>query len=111
MVECAARAHFGALECIMTDAEPRFDRQGARYTARFTRDDAMRWVKRIAIALALLLIVAAAVPFFVSLDDFIPRIEREASAKLKEPVTIKSLKFSMLPVPHVTVDGITVGTQ
>jgi uncharacterized protein involved in outer membrane biogenesis len=71
----------------------------------------MKWVKRTSIALALLLIVLAAVPFFVSLDDFIPRIEREASAKLKEPVTIKSLKFSMLPVPHVTVDGITVGTQ
>jgi uncharacterized protein involved in outer membrane biogenesis len=28
---------------------------------------------------------------------------------LKEPVTIKSIKVGMLPVPHVTVDGITVG--
>jgi uncharacterized protein involved in outer membrane biogenesis len=69
----------------------------------------MKWLKRASIVLAVLLAIAAAVPFFVSLDDFIPRIEREASAKLKEPVTIKSLKFGMLPVPHITVDGITVG--
>ena len=69
----------------------------------------MKWVKRISIALATLLVIAAAAPFFVSLDDFIPRIEREASEKLKEPVTIKSLKFRMLPLPHITVDGITVG--
>ena len=69
----------------------------------------MKWLKRISIALAVLLAIAAAVPLFVSLDDLIPRIEREASAKLKEPVTIKSLKFGMLPVPHITVDGIAVG--
>jgi uncharacterized protein involved in outer membrane biogenesis len=69
----------------------------------------MKWLKRISIALALLLAVAVAVPFFVTLDDYIPRIEKEASAKLKEPVTIKSIKFGMLPVPHVTVDGIAVG--
>ncbi|MEO8442746.1 MAG: AsmA family protein, partial [Betaproteobacteria bacterium] len=69
----------------------------------------MKWLKRASLVLAVLLAIAAAVPFFVSLDDFIPRIEREASAKLKEPVTIKSLKFSLLPVPHITVDGITVG--
>jgi len=70
----------------------------------------MKWLKRILIVLALLLAVAVAVPFFVTLDDYIPRIEKEASARLKEPVTIKSIKFGMLPLPHVTVDGITVGT-
>ena len=69
----------------------------------------MKWLKRISIALALLLAVAVAVPFFVSLDDYIPRIEKEASARLKEPVTIKSIKVGMLPVPHITVDGISVG--
>ncbi len=64
-----------------------------------------RWL----LAIALANNIATTVCFAVSLDDFIPRIEREASAKLKEPVTIKSLKFGMLPVPHITVDGITVG--
>ena len=69
----------------------------------------MKWFKRILVALALLLVAAAAVPFFVTLDDYIPRIEKEASARLKEPVTIKSIKVGMLPLPHVVVDGISVG--
>ena len=69
----------------------------------------MKWLKRSLIALVLLLAIAAAVPFFVTLDDYIPRIEKEVSAKLKEPVTIKSIKFGTLPLPHIAVDGITVG--
>ena len=70
----------------------------------------MRWLKRILIALAVLLVIVAALPFFISLDDFVPRIEKEVSARLKEPVSIKSIRFTALPLPHVTVDGITVGT-
>ena len=69
----------------------------------------MKWLKRILIALAVLLAIAAALPFFISLDDYIPRIEEAASARLKEPVSIKSIRFAALPLPHVTVDGITLG--
>jgi uncharacterized protein involved in outer membrane biogenesis len=49
------------------------------------------------------------VPFFISLDDSIPTIEREVSARLKEPVVIGSLRVAGLPLPHLTVTGITVG--
>jgi len=69
----------------------------------------MKWLKRILIALAVLLVIAVALPFFISLNDYIPRIEKEVSARLKEPVSIKSIKFSALPLPQVTVDRITVG--
>ncbi len=69
----------------------------------------MKWLKRISVALALLLAVALALPFFISLNDYIPQIEKAVSARLKEPVSIKSIKFSALPLPHVTVDRITVG--
>lgn len=69
----------------------------------------MKWFKRLLIALAALLVLAAALPFLVSLNDYIPRIEQEASARLKEPVSIKSIRFAALPLPHVTVDGIAVG--
>jgi len=34
----------------------------------------MKWLRRTLIALAVLLVIAAAVPFFISLDDYIPRI-------------------------------------
>ena len=68
----------------------------------------MKWLKRMLIGLAALLVIAAALPFFISLDDYIPRIEKEVSARLKQPVSIRSIKFAALPLPHVTVDGITV---
>ncbi|MBE0625263.1 MAG: AsmA family protein [Burkholderiales bacterium] len=69
----------------------------------------MKWPKRTLAVLAALLAIAAAVPFFISLDDYIPRIEKEASARLAEPVSIKRVRFSALPLPHVTIEGISVG--
>jgi uncharacterized protein involved in outer membrane biogenesis len=69
----------------------------------------MKWIKRILIPLAVLLVIALALPFFITLNDYIPRIEKAVSARLKEPVSIKSIQFGALPLPHVTVDGITVG--
>jgi len=72
----------------------------------------MKWLKRVLIALAVLLVVAVALPFFISLNDYIPRIEKEVSARLKEPVSIKSIKFASLPLlPHITVNGIAIGTS
>ncbi len=69
----------------------------------------MKWLKIFG-GLALVLVLAlAAIPFFISLDDYIPRIEREVSARIKEPVQIGSLRAGGLPLPHVTVRGITVG--
>lgn len=69
----------------------------------------MKWLGYSLIGLAALLAIAVAAPFFVTLDDYIPRIEKAASDRLKEPVSIKSIRFSALPWPHVTVDGIAVG--
>lgn len=69
----------------------------------------MKWLKRSAIVVGILLAVLVALPFFISLNDYIPQIEKEASARLKEPVTIKSLRAAALPLPHLTVNGITVG--
>ena len=54
-------------------------------------------------------VAAVAVPFLLSLDDYIPRIEKEASARLKEPVTIRKIRLIAFPLPHVVIDGITVG--
>lgn len=69
----------------------------------------MKWLKRGAVILAVALLVLALLPFFISLDDYRPRIEREASAKLKEPVSIQNLSLALLPYPRVTIKGIAVG--
>ena len=71
----------------------------------------MKWLKRILIALLLILGLAVALPFFVSLDNYIPQIEKSLSARLKEPVTIRSIRFAALPLPHVSIEGITVGAD
>jgi uncharacterized protein involved in outer membrane biogenesis len=69
----------------------------------------MKWLKIIG-GLALVLVLAlAAIPFFISLDDYIPRIEQEVSARIKEPVKIGSLRAAGLPLPHLTIRDITVG--
>ena len=70
----------------------------------------MKWQKALLAAFALLLAAALTLPLFISFDDYIPQIEKAAAARLKAPVSIKSIKFGALPLPHVTIDGIKVGT-
>jgi len=74
-----------------------------------TRGNAAKWLKRILIALAGVVAIAAALSFFISLDDYIPQIEAELADRLKEPVSIKGVRFTALPLPHVTITAITVG--
>ena len=69
----------------------------------------MKWVRRISVGLAALVVVLLVLPFFIALDDYIPRIEKEASSRLGEPVSIGSLKLALMPLPHLTVTGISVG--
>jgi len=69
----------------------------------------MKWLKWVGAVLGVIVLILAAIPFLVSLDDYIPEIEREVSARLKVPVAIGSLRAAALPLPHVTVSGITVG--
>ena len=54
--------------------------------------------------------VAALVPFFVTLNDYIPALEKELSARVGEPVSIDELHAALLPVPHARVDGVSIGT-
>ncbi len=69
----------------------------------------MKWIKRVGIVLGVVLVALIALPFFISLNDYIPQIEKEVSAKLNEPVSIKSIRLVVLPLPHLKIDGITVG--
>ena len=59
----------------------------------------MKWAKRIGIGFAALLAVLLVLPFFISLNDYIPRIEKEAAARLGEPVSIKRLSFLLMSLP------------
>ena len=65
----------------------------------------MKWLKRIFLAIGVLLLVLAIVPFFITLDDYIPTIEHEVSARIGEPVKIGSLRVAGLPLPHLTISS------
>lgn len=69
----------------------------------------MKWLKRILIVLVLLLVAALALPLFVTLDSYRPQIEQAASDRLGEPVKVAAIGLALLPLPHVTVEGIAVG--
>ena len=56
-------------------------------------------------------IVLVAIPFLLPLGMFIPEIERVASAQLKAPVKIESLRLFILPIPHLSLGGIVVGRK
>ena len=71
----------------------------------------MKWFKRILLAFILLLACAVALPFLVPLDRYIPQIEKQASAAIRHPVSIKHVRLVALPLPHVTLTGIAVGRR
>lgn len=69
----------------------------------------MKWSKRILIVLAVLLVMAVVLPLVIPVNAYIPQIEKAASDRLKQPVTIKELRLGLLPSPHVTLNEITAG--
>jgi hypothetical protein len=66
-----------------------------------------RWYLGAGIAVALVLVV----PFVLPLGRLIPEIERVASEQLKAPVKIESLRLFLLPLPHLSIEGISVGRK
>ena len=64
-----------------------------------------RWYLGAGIGAALLLVI----PFVLPLGRLIPEIERVASEQLKAPVKIESLRLFLLPLPHLSIERISVG--
>ncbi len=69
----------------------------------------MKWLKVSGLVLGGLILLLAVAPLFISLNDYVLLVEAQVSATLGEPVKIAGLRASGLPVPHVTVDGISIG--
>jgi len=69
----------------------------------------MKWLKVGGLILTGGVLLLAVAPFFISLNDYVLLIEREVSGTLREPVKVAGLRAGGLPLPHVTVDGISIG--
>ena len=69
----------------------------------------MKWLKVSGLVLSGGILLLAVAPLFISLNDYALLIEREVSGALREPVKVTGLRAGGLPLPHVTVDGISIG--
>ena len=69
----------------------------------------VKWGKAALIALAALLALPIVLLHVMSLNVFIPPIEKLASDRMGEPVSIHSLRASLWPAPHLQLDGVTLG--
>lgn len=69
----------------------------------------MKWLKRLGIVVFVLVLLLGIVPFFVSVDEYRPQIERILSERIKEPVRLKSLRLAGLPLPHLVIEGVEIG--
>ena len=71
----------------------------------------MKSRKRILLGTGIVLAVLIVIPFVIPLGKFIPEIERLASEQLRDTVRIESLRIHILPLPHLTIGGISVGAR
>ena len=71
----------------------------------------VKWGKPVALLLFLLLILGLGGIHFVSFDGQIPQFEKLAGAHLQQPVKIKALHLSLVPLPHWRLDGVSVGNE
>lgn len=72
--------------------------------------DTVKWTKRLFIILVVFLAIIG-LPFLIPLNMFIPEIEKQAGEKLHEPVKVGSLRFSLVPLPHLALQRIIIGAQ
>ena len=66
-----------------------------------------RWVKILAIAVVVLIVAIALVPFFVNADAFRPKVEAELSSALGRPVTMSHLSLSIFS-GSLVADNISI---
>ena len=91
-------------------------KEAAFYPNRLARFPAMvgamgRALRRTLLGAVVVLAAALAVPFLVPLSHFIPGLERMASAKLDQPVSIDDLQLHLVPTPKLVASGISVGQR
>ena len=71
----------------------------------------VNWGKPVALGLFLILVLGLVLVQFVSFDSYIPQFEKLAGAHLQQPVKIKALHLSLVPLPHWRLDGVSAGKE
>ncbi|MBZ0094205.1 MAG: hypothetical protein K8H75_02335 [Sulfuricella sp.] len=105
------RAEIGARARALADARAE-EAEKARQKAlakprKFKRP--VKWGKAALISLAALVLLPLALLQVMSLNIFIPPIEKLASDRVGEPVSINSMRASLWPAPHLRLEGVSIG--
>ncbi|PWB59658.1 MAG: hypothetical protein C3F16_11695 [Betaproteobacteria bacterium] len=69
----------------------------------------VNWVRNIVMGLAALLVIGVGLLHVVPLRGFANKLEKGIGGWLHEEVSISNLKFSLIPSPHLKIEGFTVG--
>ncbi len=101
----SARARVGA------EAALRSEPVEAEIKARRVYRAPVNWGKPVALGMFFVLLLGLVAIHFVSFDGYIPQFEKAASGYLQQPVKIKALHLSLVPLPHWRLDGVSVGKQ
>ena len=66
--------------------------------------------KRVVFATVVPLVAAVTtLPSVIPLSHFIPDVERTISQRIRQPVSIKQLRFFVLPTPHLRASTVSIG--
>jgi hypothetical protein len=96
-------------EVLRTRAEPD-ETQEAKPAKRRRPGKKTNWVRNIAVGLALLVVAGVGLLHVVPLRGYANKLEKGIAGWLHEDaVSISSVKFSLLPSPHLKIEGFTVG--
>ena len=68
-----------------------------------------KWGRILGAYLAGLVVITVVLVQVAPLSFYIPQVEKLASDRLREPVTISSMHVSLLPRPHLVLDAVAVG--
>ena len=95
-------------EVLRTKVEPDAEESAAPAKRRPRRKT--NWVRNIAVSLGALLVIGVGVLHVVPLRGYANKLEKGIAGWLHEDaVSISNLKFSLVPSPHLKIEGFTVG--
>lgn len=71
----------------------------------------MRLLKGLLVSLLAVLMLVMVAIYLTPLDAYVPKVEQTLSSQLHEPVSIQQISFAALPLPHLELQGVRLGTQ
>ncbi len=70
-----------------------------------------KWGKPLALGIAALIVAGLVTIHLISFDGQIPQFEKLLAGQFQQPVKIQALRLSLVPQPHLRLEGISIGNE